>query len=221
MSRNQIKEQWDSLMAKTAPFFEKVGNLSRVQRLVICLAAIGIIGGAYYYFFYMPRQDDLTRLEKEHQELKTKLAKYKRKAAKLAKAEQSLKEVQLEFDAAMLALPDKKEIPSLLTSISKSGSDAGLEFILFQPGGENKKDFYAEIPVSMRIQGGYHQIAQFFDRVSRLSRIVNINDISMNYGKGGGRLNTSCRAVTYMFVEKSEVDDKKNKKGKRGRKKSK
>jgi len=79
----------------------------------------------------------------------------------------------------MKALPDKKEIPSLLTSISEAGKEAGLEFLLFQPISEINKDFYAEIPVSIKVAGNYHNVGLFFDNVSRLFRIVNIKDIVM------------------------------------------
>lgn len=220
MSRNQIREKWESVLSATAPFFNKIGELSRSQRILIFIASIGLVLGGYYYLFYAPRQETLTRLETQHRTLQTKLQSHKMKAARLPKVEKAMQEAQIEFDAAMLALPDKKEISSLLASISKSGSDAGLEFVLFQPGGEIKKDFYAEIPVSMKIQGSYHQTAQFFDRVSRLSRIVNIKDVSMAYGKEQGLLETSCRAVTYMFVEKVESDNtKESKRKKRERKK--
>ncbi len=106
----------------------------------------------------------------------------------------------------MKALPDKKEIPSLLTNITESGKDAGLEFLLFQPKPEINKDFYAEIPVSIKVAGNYHNVGLFFDKVSRLSRIVNIKDIVMATTREGKGLNTSCTAVTYRFVETEEKD---------------
>jgi type IV pilus assembly protein PilO len=104
----------------------------------------------------------------------------------------------------MRALPEKEEIPSLLTNISKSGHEIGLEFLLFEPKAENKKDFYSEIPVVMNLRGDYHNLAIFFDKVARLSRIVNINNITINRSKDGKDakdLSTSCTAVTYKFVE--------------------
>jgi type IV pilus assembly protein PilO len=99
------------------------------------------------------------------------------------------------------ALPEKKEIPSLLTAISRAGRDVGLEFLLFQPGAEVPKEFYAEIPVSINVVGPYQNIALFFDKVARLFRVVNINDIAMG-SKGSTRdLNTTCTAITYRFIE--------------------
>jgi type IV pilus assembly protein PilO len=119
----------------------------------------------------------------------------------------------------MKALPEKKEIPTLLASVSRSGQDAGLEFLLFQPKNENNKDFYAEIPVAIEVTGSYHNVALFFDKVARLSRIVNIDNINLTAQKAkeagkGLSLKTSCTAITYRFIE-SEGKKKKGKKKKK------
>lgn len=212
----------EQIKDKTAPFFEKIGGLSKLQRAIICIVTIGLMIGGYYYFFLMPRIEKITKLEKETKELEQQLATYRRKAARLEEFRIKMKEKEDAFYAALAALPDAKEIPSLLKAVSKSGSDSGLEFLLFKPEPEVLKDFYAEIPVSITVKGGYHQIAQFFDRVSQLSRIVNIKDVVINYDKDGGLLVTSCKAITYRFVEKVEMQraeaEKGNKKKGRGKK---
>ena len=77
-----------------------------------------------------------------------------------------MEEAEVQFKTAMKALPEKEEIPSLLTSISRSGQDVGLEFLLFEPKNEVRKEFYAEIPVAMHVIGGYHDLAIFFDKVA-------------------------------------------------------
>ena len=107
-----------------------------------------------------------TKLLRE--ELEKKLAVAKKNAENLETFQQMMKEAELQFKTAMKALPEKEEIPSLLTSISRSGQDVGLEFLLFEPKNEIRKDFYAEIPVAMQIKGGYHDLAMFFDKVARL-----------------------------------------------------
>ena len=131
-----------------------------------------------------------------------------------------MKEAEDDFNLSRKALPDKEEIPLLLTSVSQFGHDAGLEFILFEPKPEVPKEFYAEIPVSITVAGTYHHVGTFFDRVSNLNRIVNIKDIRMAPpGKDAKtsissgditRLITSCTAVTYKFVEAPVVTDKKD-----------
>lgn len=206
----------EMIREKSAPFFEKVGTLSKLQRVLVCIVTLTVMGGGYYYFFLMPRMEKITTLEKQHDELNTQLASYRKKAARLEEYRKKKMDKEDEFYRALAALPDDKEIPSLLTAVSKSGSDSGLDFLLFRPEPESGKDFYAEIPVSINVQGGYHQIGQFFDRVSQLSRIVNIRDIVINYGNSGGILTASCRAITYRFIEKigneNVVPEKGNKK---------
>ena len=139
-------------------------------------------------------------LKKEQAELEGKLAVAKKNARQLPGLKKKMAAAESRYRAVMKALPEKEEIPSLLTSVSQSGSEAGLQFQLFQPGGEVNKQFYAEIPVSIKLAGGYHNIAEFFDRVAALSRIVTIKNISIS-PTANNQLNTSCSAVTYTFIE--------------------
>ncbi len=203
--KNEHKESIsDKIGKKTAPVFEKIGNLTMVQRILVCVVTFALLSAGYVYFLYMPRQKEMKRLENELTTLETRLVSYKQKAAALEKYEKMMAQVQARFNLAMTALPDKKEIPSLLTGISRSGSNAGLEFDLFQPKAEVQKEFYAEIPVAVKVQGRYHELATFFDLVARLYRIVNINDISIKSRSKSDGLEASCNAVTYMFVEKKK-----------------
>lgn len=205
MSKEDNKQSLGSkLTQKTAPFFEKVGSLSRLQRILISVVTLCVIGGCYYYFLLMPRQQQITNLNNQLTSLQAQLAGFKSKAASLKKYETLMAEAQASFLLALETLPDKKEIPSLLTGISRSGNSAGLEFVLFQPESAAQQQYYAEIPVSIKVTGSFHKIASFFDLVSRLYRIVNINDITMTSSKDSLDLAMSCKAVTYMFVDKEE-----------------
>jgi len=211
MTLKEKNKLGDLIRQRSAPLFAKVGALPRLHRLVICALTFAVLIGGFYYFFYMPRQEEMRRLGDEYLSLQGQLDIYKRKAALLDKFKKKMAAVQIRFDSAMKALPDKKEIPNLLTDISNSGKDAGLEFILFKPRVEVKTEYYAEIPVDIKVQGGYHQVGEFFDKVSRLHRIVNIKNITMISDKQESNLRTSCTAVTYMFVEKKEGKGKKKK----------
>lgn len=209
------KDIFAPIKEKLNPFFEKVGALTKIQRLAVCIGAFALIGGAYYYFVYMPKHEELKKVKQTYQAQKKKLANYKSQAAQLLKWEKKMAATQAEFNQAMQALPDKREIPSLLTGISKSGSDAGLAFHLFKPESEKNKTFYKEIPVSIKVVGRYHQLTDFFFQIIQLNRIVNINNVQVTSKKGGKGLEMSCKAVTYMFVEQK----KETKKTKRKRKK--
>lgn len=180
---------------------EKIEKLVLWQQVAILVGLLVVLFGAAIWLLYLPKYDEITELDQKLQALEKKLATAKINAAELEKFQAKMKEAEAQFKIAMRALPEKEEIPSLLTNVSKSGQDVGLEFLLFEPKAENKKEFYAEIPVAMSIRGDYHNLAIFFDKVARLSRIVNINNITINRGKETRDLNTSCTAVTYKFVE--------------------
>lgn len=187
-----------------SPLFEKVEQLTKLHRILISVGAVLLLSGGFFYFSYLPKMKQIDGLKSQKVTLKKQLDDTAKKAAQLSEYREKMKKAQEDFMIAKKVLPEKKEIPSLLTSISQSGQNAGLEFLLFQPKPEINKDFYAEIPVSIKVAGGYHNVATFFDNVSKLFRIVNIQDVHMKSGQTGGNLDTSCTAVTYKFVEKVE-----------------
>jgi type IV pilus assembly protein PilO len=213
------------LAASIEPFIEKVEKLSRIQRIAISVALFSLVAGGFIYFLFLPKYEKIKRLNTQLEQLEKKLKTAKGNAKDLKKFQTKMKQAQAQFKMAMQKLPEKEEIPSLLSSISFSGQQAGLEFLLFEPKGEKKKEFYAEIPVAMNIKGDYHNLALFFDQVARLSRIVNIQNIQITRAKQkkgtySGDLITKCMAVTYKFIEDSGPKKKpKKKKNKRRKKK--
>jgi type IV pilus assembly protein PilO len=191
---------------------DKIGKLSKLYRVLICFGIFLVLFGPFYYFFYQPKDDKINELQSEQETLETRVVRAQAKARQLKYFQDKLKKAETEFKTVVKKLPEKKEIPSLLASISQSGRDAGLDFLLFEPRGEFTKEFYAEIPVSIIVTGNYHKTALFFDKVARLHRIVTIDDIKMVSEKESSELRTSCTAVTYRFVEtKSKQASKKGK----------
>ena len=212
MAEENTQSRKNQLKVKIDAGFNRIGKLTKVQRLLICIATLALVGGSYYYFVFLPKSDALKKARSELKTQEQRLVSYKRQAKALAEFEKQMEEVQEEFNIAMGALPDRKELPSLLTGISRAGSNAGLEFLLFQPAPIVNKEFYIEIPLSMTVRGGYHQLADFFYQVAGLNRIVNINDMSMSVEAGtGGNIQMQCSAVTYMFAESQEDKGKKKK----------
>jgi type IV pilus assembly protein PilO len=201
------------------PVFAKIENLSKLHRILIFCGTIAVLVGGFTYFSYYPKLKTLNVQKKEYNLLQQKLAAAQQKAANLEKFREEKSKDEAHFQVVKKALPEKEDIPSLLAGISQSGQDSGLEFVLFQPNTEVVKDFYAEIPVSINVTGEYHDVALFFDRVSRLSRIVDIKDIEITpvseiktvrkSSPSGSQivaantLSTKCTAVTYKFVEKA------------------
>jgi type IV pilus assembly protein PilO len=185
------------------PFLAKIEALTNVQKLIICIGTFVFIIGAFAYFSYYPKFKRLDLLSKEFATLSNELEVAIKNAMEIDSYREKLANKQAELNIVTKALPEKKEIPSLVSSISQAGLDSGLEFILFQPNPEITKGFYAEIPVSIKVEGEYHNLAVFFDKVSRLPRIVNIEDIKIvpSNAKAGNKLGTSCTAVTYRFID--------------------
>ena len=195
--------------------FDKIAALTKVQRIAICLGTFVLLGGLFFYLIYMPKSRQLSELKQNYEDLEMKLVKAKADAKDLNKVKKQFEDAKGKFRLVLRLLPDKKEIPTLLEDISKSGRHSGLEFLLFKPGNEVKKGFYAEIPVKIEVQGGYHNLGLFFDKIAKLSRIVNVSDISVKKAKSDQMLRASCVATTYRFLE----TPKKPTKGKKKKKK--
>ncbi|MBW1840495.1 MAG: type 4a pilus biogenesis protein PilO [Deltaproteobacteria bacterium] len=157
-------------------------------------------------------------METEYEKLDSKLQTLKIKARKLKQLQADLNAAEDKFKIARRALPDQKDIPSLLAAISNSGQESGLNFLLFQPAGVKTKDFYAEIPITLNVEGSYHEVVVFFDRVARLPRIVNISNLRMGQTAGATMLSASLTASTYQFVEKPPEPPKTKKKKKKKKK---
>ena len=187
--------------------FDRGSELTKVQSILICVSVFAVIFVLFWFLSYWPRWQSIGKLDAEYKRLTADLERSKKNAQQLEALRKEFESKQRDFNLVMKSLPEKEEISSLLTGVSQSGQQAGLEFLLFQPQGEVNKNFYAEIPVSIRVQGGYHNVAQFFDKVANLSRIVNIRNIQISRDKDG-MLITSCEAVTYKFIEAKPPSDK-------------
>ncbi len=190
-----------SISSMIEPAIEKIASLTRMQRIQISVVTGILLIGFFAYFYFYPQYNKLDSLSNDLRTIEKQLADARTSASQINKFRQEMKDAENEFLISRNALPDKEEIPSLLTSISQSGHDMGLDFLLFEPRPEIVKDFYAEIPVNITVSGYYHNVGGFFDKVANLSRVVTIRDIRMTPSGGDGKLLTNCTAVTYKFVE--------------------
>jgi len=182
---------------------EKIFRFPLYQRLLLLVVLLALIGAGFYFLFYAPQLEESARLQQDIEQRKVQLLKDRRIARDLPKYRAEYEALQTELEEALVELPNKKEIPSLLTNISNLAKEQGLEILLFKPMAEVNKGFYAEVPVDMRLLGTYHDIAMFFYQVGRLPRIVNISNVQMESARKEGKslLNVNCRATTFRFVE--------------------
>lgn len=186
---------------------ETVEKLKMPHRIAILAGTILLLAGAFVYFIYMPKTEEIERLTQDVQRLNNSINQARIKARSLAKFEEEYKTVSEQFQEALKLLPNEREIPALLRSITQQGADSKLEFVLFSPQKERAKDFYMEIPFSLEVNGQYHDVAVFFDKIGKMERIVNITEITMKpVAELSTNLNTKCEAVTYRF--KGQLDEK-------------
>jgi len=179
----------------------KLSTPKKLGILGIIILLIVLVLGQY---LLLPAYEKLDAKDQEYTKLEQDLNEKKRVAQDPKVFEAKLESVKKDLEIKKAQLPDKKEIPQLLTTISSLGKESGLNFLLFRPKPEVPKEFYAEIPVEIKVEGGYHEVASFFSRVGNLDRIVNITNVIIEKPKDqGGKmiLTTSCLATTFMFIE--------------------
>jgi type IV pilus assembly protein PilO len=199
---------------------EKVSSLSTNYKITICAVTMIVPLVIFYFLIFSPKSTEIEQLHKSISSMEIELQSVKGKAAKINEQKALMTEMENKFKEAARVIPDNKEIPSLLTNISSQGTASGLDMLSFIPGTETPKEFYAEIPVTLSVQGTYHNLGYFLATVSKLPRIVNVSDISMGSPKieeGEMILSSKVNLVTYKFIE--PVPEEKDKKGKSGKKK--
>jgi type IV pilus assembly protein PilO len=176
----------------------------------------GVAGAAvvalYAYFLMMPLWEEKGRFEDKLRKVQSDLQQKQLIAANRPKLEAEIKALEKQLDEALVRLPEEKDIPRLLTQINTLGQQNGLEFLLFRPGAPVKKGFYAEVPIDIRVEGQFHTMGGFLDRVSKLERIVTVSDIKITpLSSQAQRIDRSItadlKATTYTFLEKGGSTD--------------
>lgn len=203
------------------PVFDAVSKLTMAQRIIIVIVVFALLIGGFVFFSYMPKYKEIAKINKEYDKVAKELAVAKEKASQLEALQKEWTEKEEKFKLVMAALPDKKEIPTLLSEISRAGNSAGLEFTRFVPQPEIVREFYAEIPVAVDISGSYYGMALFFEKIAQMSRIVNVRGIKITSSEKAEGLSAQCTTVTYRFLSAEEqavkakpqsTDNKKKKK---------
>lgn len=172
-------------------------------KIILAVALLLVPVLIFYFAFFSPTNDKLANLENQKTSLEQKLKRVKKKARNKARLRQELNETIAVFEETAKLLPKEQEIPQLLKDISALGRNAGLDFLAFKPGQDRPKDFYAEIPVNINVNGPYHNLGLFLDQVSKLDRIVTVDNIKMggpNMEAGEMLLASSCSLLTYRFT---------------------
>ncbi len=183
--------------------FSNLGDWPIVVKLVAVLLACSLVVGGWYYFDTQPQLEQLAKAEKNETKLRKTFEKKQKKAANLEAYKQQLAEMRESFGAMLRQLPDKTEVAALLVDVSQTGLAAGLEFELFKPVKERRRDFYAELPIQLKVIGNYHEFGDFISGLAALPRIVTIHNVQIKTRKGGGAksLQLTATAKTYRYLD--------------------
>jgi len=182
---------------------EKYSKISARNKILGIVSLVAVILVLFYFLLYQSNHNDIENLKQRISTGKEELNRVTKAAKELPRHQKELEEVRLQFETTSVLLPKSQEIPNLLRNISDLGRNSGLEFISFTPGQESPKDFYAEIPIDIKIKGPYHNLGLFLDKVSKLERIVTVNNIrteKVDLDKNEMLLSSSCRLITYRFT---------------------
>ena len=181
------------------------GGWPLVPKITVLVGLFALIIAAGWWFVWNDQFIDLETKEREEETLKQQFLDKKRQAVNLDLYVQQLAEIDRSFGALLKQLPDKSEIEALLIEINQAGLGRGLQFELFKPGQEQVKDFYAELPITVKINGGYHDFGAFAADIAKLPRIVTLNNIAITPVKEGGQLSLDATTKTFRYLDEEEI----------------
>ena len=180
-----------------------VARWPTAARAVVILFLMGGVIFLGYWFHTKDQLVDLESAENKEEGLKVIFETKAKQAANLEAYEKQLEEMRESFGAMSRQLPNQTEVADLLVDVSQTGLASGLEFELFQPRSEAPREFYAELPISIRVVGGYHEFGDFISGVAALPRIVTIHDVNISR-TGSGKLGMNLTAKTYRYIEEED-----------------
>ncbi len=189
---------------------KKIGSWPILPKLGVLLLLLLLLVFASYWFDWQDQIAQIDGAKAKEEQLRTTFLSKKKQAIDLPAYRKQLVDIESQFGALLKQLPGKSEMDALLTDINQAGLGRGLQFELFRPAtSESAKDFYAELPITIRVTGNYHDLGAFASDIGRLSRIVTLNDISLSAAKDG--LTLDATAKTFRYLDEGEIAAQKKK----------
>lgn len=204
-------------------YLERIFELPLRQRVLLLVGAVGLLFLGYAWMFYWPLGETIAAKEKQLDALQRQLQRKKSLAANLDQARAKVEELRAGLRKAVAQLPDTKEIPGLLSTMSGLARHSGLTIVQFRQLPSNIKDFYAEVPVRILVRGTYLDIEAFLERLGNMTRIVNVRELSIKaparIEEEPVRVEASATAVTFRFLTEQERKqvERRRAEGKKGR----
>ena len=186
---------------------EQITRLPAVARWGIIVGCAAMVALGYFLVVYRDSSARLEKLRAQEFELQRRLTEVRSVAANLHEFEEEIARLELKLSKVLRQLPDNKELEVLLTDISNLGKKSGIEIKSFKRKDEVEHGFYAEVPIAIELEGGYHDVARFFDMLAKLPRIVNMGTLKMKVTDENlerTRLRVEGTAATYRFIGKAK-----------------
>jgi type IV pilus assembly protein PilO len=184
---------------------KKIGSWPAGPKLGVLLIVLLLIVGASYWFDWKTQVEQIDAEKAKEDQLKSVFIDKKKQALDLPAYRKQLEDIEKQFGALLKQLPGKSEMDALLTDINQAGLGRGLQFELFKPASEETvRDFYAELPITIRITGSYHDLGAFASDIGKLSRIVTLNDIGLSSTKDNN-LVMDATAKTFRYLDEEEI----------------
>ena len=185
--------------------YREIGNWPLLPKIGVLFLLFIAIVAAGAFFDWKDQFEVLDKTQTEEGKLREQFAQKKAKAVNYDLYVAQLKEVEQSFGALVKQLPNRSEIDALLTDINQAGLGRGLQFELFKPGQVVVKDYYAELPIDIKVTGHYHDIGEFAADMAKMPRIVTLNNLALTAGKDG-TLSLDAVAKTFRYLDQEELD---------------
>jgi type IV pilus assembly protein PilO len=184
-------------------FTERLAAIPPLYRWLAIPGVLVLLAALYYILLYQPYAEELTTVQEKIDAGRKTVEKYRQTAAKLETLQAQVSDLEAKLHVLLRELPETKEIPGLIRQISDLVVRTGLQISLFKPQPEQRKEFHAEVPIQIRVQGQYHDVGRFFDDLAHLERIVSVDGVQID----ATSKETQCLATTFRFLDEAETHE--------------
>jgi type IV pilus assembly protein PilO len=184
-------------------FMERLEGIPSLYRWLTIPAFVVLLAALYWYFLYQPYSEEMAALQERITSKRQTVEKYQKIAAQLETFKTQVSELEARLHALLRELPESREIPGMIRQISDLGVRTGLQISLIKPMLEQRKEFYAEIPIQVRVKGQYHAVGRFLDDLAHLERLISVDGIQIE----ATSQETQCLATTFRFLDEAEANE--------------
>ena len=184
-------------------FLERLDGIPSLYRWLAIPGFVVFLALLYWYFLYQPYTEEMAALQENITSKRQTVEKFQQIAAKLETFKTQVSELEARLHTLLRELPESREIPGMIRQISDVGVQTGLQINGIKPQPEQRKEFYAEIPIQVRVKGPYHAVGRFFDDLAHLERIISVDGIQIE----ATSQETQCLATTFRFLDEAEASE--------------